>query len=163
MVAKLMPSETFKTFIGVFATWFGCGRVPRAPGTFGTLGALPLFWAMATQLAPFGYMAVTLVLVVAAIMIAHFYESLTGAHDSPEFVFDEVVGFLVTMTWIPFGVVNVVLGFALFRLLDILKPFPISWVDRRVPGGVGAVADDLLAGVIANIILQALLQYGWLK
>lgn len=158
-----MPSDFLKTFIGVSATWFGCGRSPWAPGTVGTLGAIPLVWAFTRWLDPFGYMGMTLVLVVVAVLVAHIYEVMTNAHDAPEFVMDEVVGFLVTMTWIPFGLINVAVGFAIFRALDILKPFPISWVDRRMPGGVGAVADDLLAGVIANVAMQLLLNYGWLR
>jgi phosphatidylglycerophosphatase A len=156
-----MDRSFFTTFIEVAATWFGCGRAPRAPGTFGTLGAIPLFWVMSTM-SPLGYMGATLVLVVLSILVAHFYEEIRGEHDSPEFVFDEVVGFLVTMTWVPWGWKGVVAGFVLFRLFDVAKPFPISWLDRRVPGGVGAVADDLLAGIFSNIILQILLQRGWL-
>jgi len=144
------------------ATWWGCGKSPRAPGTMGTLGAIPLYWMFA-QLSGLGYMAATVLFVGLAIIVAQLYEVvLADRHDSPELVIDEVAGFLVTMTWLPLDAKWICAGFLLFRLLDVFKPFPISWVDRRVPGGVGAVADDLVAGMFANVALQALLELRWL-
>lgn len=157
-----MSTTPFKTFICVSATWFGCGRAPRAPGTFGTLGAIPLAFALSKFFSDIGYMAITLLLVVFSIFVATAYEEMTGRHDSPEFVLDEVVGFLVTMAMVPMHPAAILVGFSLFRLFDILKPFPISYIDRKMPGGVGAVADDLLAGIFSNIVLQVLLSYGWL-
>ncbi len=78
-------------------------------------------------------------------------------HDSQEVVIDEVVGYLVAFTWLPMNWTSVVTAFVLFRALDIVKPFPISWLDRKVKGGLGTVVDDLAAGLVANIILQAVL------
>lgn len=149
--------------LNILATWFGCGLVPKAPGTVGTLGAIPLVWLF-TQLGDFGYMAATLIFTVFAILVAHFYElsHLEEDHDSSRFVLDEVAGFLVTMTWLPFGWATVLAGFVVFRFFDILKPFPISWIDRKILGGVGVVADDLAAGILGNIILQVLFQKGLL-
>jgi phosphatidylglycerophosphatase A len=146
--------------IKIFATWFGLGRAPKAPGTFGTVGAIPLVYLF-SRFGEFQYMFATLAFTVAAIMVAHIYElTIADEHDSPEFVMDEVAGFLVTMTWVPFTWQYVLAGFILFRVLDALKPWPISVVDAKVPGGIGAVADDLVAGILANIALQMVLAYG---
>ena len=147
--------------IKILATWFGCGLAPKVPGTFGTLGALPLVWAF-SFFDPMHYMLATVTFAVIAIFVAHLYEVMTGQHDSGEVVIDEVAGFLVTMTWTPFAWKYVIVGFALFRFFDVLKPFPISYFDRNIKGGVGIVADDLVAGILSNIILQALLQMGYL-
>ena len=103
---------------------------------------------------PYGYMAATVGFTAVAMLIAHLYEQTHEGHDRSEVVIDEVAGFLVTMAWLPLTWQSWLLGFALFRLLDALKPPPISWVDQRIPGGVGVVADDLVAGVLANFALQ---------
>lgn len=148
-------------FIMIFATWFGCGKAPKAPGTFGTLGALPLAWAL-SLLAPLPYMLMTIVFSIFAIFVSHLHEISSGTHDASEVVIDEVAGFLVTMTWVPFNWKFVLCGFVLFRLFDVVKPFPISYMDRNIKGGIGIVADDLVAGILSNIILQLLLQRGFL-
>lgn len=148
------------SLVRTFGTWFGCGCAPKAPGTFGTVGALPLVW-LASLMGDFPYMGFTLVFSAASILIAQKFEDDFGGgrHDLPEFVMDEVAGFLVTMAMVPFTWSFVLMGFVLFRLLDALKPYPISWFDRKVPGGVGVVADDLVAGIAANILLQVALHY----
>jgi phosphatidylglycerophosphatase A len=143
------------------ATWFGCGKMPFAPGTFGTLGALPLVWLLASY-GPFPYMLSTFVFSVLAIWVAQLYETVGGKHDASEVVIDEVAGFLVTMAWVPLTWPYVIAGFVLFRAFDILKPFPISYIDQRVKGGVGVIGDDLLAGIVSNVLLQIILQKGWL-
>ncbi|MGE0763566.1 MAG: phosphatidylglycerophosphatase A [Bdellovibrionales bacterium] len=141
------------TFITYFATWFGLGRLKPAPGTWGTLGAAPLVLVF-VALGPYAYLAMTVGFAAVAMLVAHLYEQTHEGHDRSEVVIDEVAGFLVTMAWLPMTWQSWLLGFALFRVLDALKPPPISWVDRRIPGGVGVVADDLVAGVLANFILQ---------
>ncbi len=151
----------FRRGILLLATWFGCGKSPIAPGTVGTLGALPLVWALA-QLPPLSYMFATIILVVVAIFVSQMHEAITGKHDLGEVVIDEVAGFAVTMTLVPFTWPYVALGFVIFRILDALKPFPISYVDRQVKGGIGIVGDDLVAGILSNIILQVVLQNRWL-
>jgi phosphatidylglycerophosphatase A len=140
-------------------TWFGLGLVPFAPGTFGTLGAITRVWFF-QRFGEMQYMFAVLLFTVFSIFVAQLYEDeVAEGHDPGEFVLDEVVGFLVTMTWMPFTWAYLLAGFVLFRLFDILKPFPISWVDRRVPGGFGAVADDLLAGILASIAMQLILHF----
>lgn len=98
-----------------------------------------------------------------AIFVAQLYQREHGGADPQEVVIDEVAGFVVAMTWIPLTWQSWVIGFTLFRVLDIFKPPPIGWADRRIPGGVGVVADDLLAGIMANVVLQILFtQTDWL-
>jgi phosphatidylglycerophosphatase A len=147
--------------VQILATWFGCGKAPKAPGTFGTLGAIPLAFAL-SFVGPLPYMLVTLIFSVGAIFVAQLYEGISGRHDDKEVVIDEVAGFLVTMAWVPFTWKYAVAGFLLFRLFDVWKPFPISYVDQKVKGGVGCVGDDLIAGILSNIILQVLLDQRWL-
>ena len=145
--------------VTILARWFGCGLAPKAPGTAGTLGAIPLVFLLA-RLGPMNYLYATFAFVVFSIAVAQLYElEVATEHDQPELVIDEVAGFLVTMAWVPLTWQWVTLSFVLFRFFDMLKPFPISWIDRNVEGGVGAVADDLAAGVVCNVILQYLLQH----
>lgn len=152
-------SPLHRRSLQLLATWFGCGLSPWVPGTIGTLGAIPLVWFF-MRFGLMGYLYATFTFVVFSVFVAQAYEiEIVGEHDTPELVIDEVAGFLVTMAWLPFDWKWVALGFLLFRILDMAKPFPISWVDRKVLGGVGAVADDILAGVIANAILQFVFQH----
>ena len=150
-----------KFFISL-ATVFGVGRIPKAPGTWGSLVTLPLAFLL-LKLGPIIYMISTLILIILSIFAADQYENQSATHDSKEIVIDEVVGMLVTMTWLPITWQSFVASFVLFRFFDILKPFPISYFDRKVPGGFGVVVDDLVAGMIANVILQVILyQTAWL-
>jgi phosphatidylglycerophosphatase A len=105
-------------------------------------------------LGPLGYMIATLVFIVFAIFIAQAYEVMHGEHDPSRIVIDEVAGFLVAMTWVPFTWLYVLAAFALFRLLDIWKPGPIGVLDRRIKGGLGTVIDDVAAGLVVNVALQ---------
>lgn len=147
----------FESRIKLLATWFGFGRAPKAPGTFGTIGAIPVVFAFGF-FGELGYMAATVLFSAFSIWVAQMYEEfIAEEHDSKEFVMDEVAGFLVAMTWVPFTISTVVMGFALFRFFDVVKPWPISWCDKKIPGGVGTVADDLVAGIFANIVLQLIL------
>jgi phosphatidylglycerophosphatase A len=147
--------------VKIFVTFFGLGLIPFAPGTWGTVGAIPLVWLF-TMAGPYGYMFLTLMLCFAAVFASEVYERRVASHDNSEIVIDEVVGFLVTMTWLPLTWQSVVLGFVLFRLLDIFKPLFIGTLDRKIKGGLGVVTDDLAAGLVANIILQIAFTYSGL-
>lgn len=131
------------------------------PGTVGTLAAIPLCYLIYLA-GPYAYMVVTFFLVIGAIFISDLYEKDQPTHDRPEIVIDEVVGFLIAMTWLPFSLKYVILAFLLFRILDIIKPFPISYLNDKVKGGFGVVIDDVAAGLIANVILQFLTQGGYI-
>ena len=144
------------------STWFGCGLAPVAPGTFGTLGAIPLVWLFGLY-GDIAYIIASIIFIALGILIAQIYEdTLAEAHDPSEFVLDEVAGFLVTMALVPFTWMHLLAGFLLFRLFDVLKPWPISYIDREMQGGIGAMCDDLVAGFLASVVMQALLHWGWL-
>lgn len=140
--------------IQFFATAGFIGLMPKAPGTFGTLVAVPIAFLLA-QLGPNLYLLATALLIVFAIWISELYERALGSHDSKEIVIDEVVGYLVAFTWLPMTWMSLVAAFIVFRIFDILKPYPISVLDRRVKGGLGVVVDDLAAGLLTSLILQA--------
>jgi phosphatidylglycerophosphatase A len=142
-----------KPIFVLLATGFYVGRSPYFPGTCGTLLAIPLVWLM-HQLGPTSYLVITFLSVVAATYIAEMYEVYHNRHDRPEVVIDEVVGFMLTMSLLPMTSSTLIAGFFLFRILDMAKPFPISYFDKHVSGGYGVVMDDVVAGLIANLILQ---------
>lgn len=147
--------------ISYLATFFGAGLSPKMPGTVGTLAAIPL-WFLLGLTGPVSYLVCTFLIVILAIFVSDEYERDLDQHDRPEIVIDEVAGFLITMAWLPFEWKYLVVGFLLFRLLDIFKPFPISHLNNKVKGGFGVVIDDVAAGLIANIALQILTQGGYL-
>ncbi len=129
------------------SSWFGLGYFPKAPGTVGTLGALPLWWLMSGWTWPIQVLFI-FVLTVFSIWISSMAEAIYGEHDVGKIVIDEVVGLLACVVAIPFTPVLVVIGFLIFRLFDITKPWPIGWVDEHVSGGFGVVIDDIIAGII---------------
>lgn len=146
----------------IIATFFFVGKISKAPGTFGTLATIPL-WFCLSHLNIVSYMVSIIVLIIVGVVSAQFYQKISGEHDSKEVVIDEVVGFLITMTWLPVTWQSVVFGFVLFRFFDIVKPPPIRQFDRKIKGGVGVMVDDIAAGLICNIILQSIYTHtSWL-
>jgi phosphatidylglycerophosphatase A len=142
----------------LFAAWGPCGYAPVAPGTFGTLGAIPLDLLLA-RLPPAAYAAATLALLAVAIPAAERAGRYWGVADASPIVVDEVVGYLVTMALLPFSWQATVAGFVLFRVLDITKPWPASAFDR-VKSGFGVVMDDVAAGAWAAAALHGLRALG---
>ncbi len=135
------------------AQGFGAGRLPYAPGTFGTLVGVP-FYLLLTGLTPWLYAAMVTALFVLGVWAADVTGRDLGAHDHPSIVWDEVVGYLITMFLAPPDWLWLIVGFALFRLFDIWKPWPIGLVDRHWSNGLGCMLDDALAGVYALTALQ---------
>ncbi|WP_448552166.1 phosphatidylglycerophosphatase A family protein [Thalassotalea montiporae] len=135
------------------ALGFGSGLAPKAPGTFGTLAAIPLYLII-IQFSPTVYLYVTLLACVFGIYICGKAAKCARVHDHPAIVWDEIAGFLVTMAFVPFSITNIIIGFLLFRLFDILKPWPISVADKKVHGGLGIMFDDVLAGAFACVCLH---------
>lgn len=135
------------------ALGFGSGLVPRAPGTCGTLAAIPLYLVL-SLLPQAVYLGAVVLVCVAGIWICERAARDFGVHDHPAIVWDEIAGYLITMIAAPAGWAWLVVGFVLFRLFDIFKPWPISVLDRRVGGGLGIMVDDVLAGVFAALVLQ---------
>ncbi|WP_330148895.1 phosphatidylglycerophosphatase A [Shewanella xiamenensis] len=146
---------SLKNPIHFLALGFGSGLAAKAPGTFGTLAAVPLYLLL-TQLPLSWYLALTLVCVLAGIYICDKAAKDMGVHDHGAIVWDEVAGLLITMIAAPAGILWLAVGFVLFRLLDILKPWPIRWLDAKVEGGFGIMIDDVLAGFFALICLQVI-------
>lgn len=151
-----VPGSVWRNPLHFFAFGFGAGAVPFAPGTFGTLVAIPLY----ALLEPLGlpiYLSVAALLLIAGIAICHVTARDIGVHDHSGIVWDEIVGYLITMIAVPFSVFNLMAGFVLFRFFDIVKPWPIRQLDSKVTGGVGIMLDDVVAGAYAAFCLQVVL------
>jgi phosphatidylglycerophosphatase A len=137
----------------IVAAWGPCGYAPVAPGTFGTLGAIPVYWALHRVSAPL-YLLTLVALVAVASYAAARAGRYWGIADASPIVIDEVAGYLVTVALVPFSWPAAILGFVLFRIFDVLKPWPASAFDRRMKNGFGVVMDDVAAGVYAWACLQ---------
>lgn len=140
------------------AVGFGSGLAPKAPGTFGTLAALPLVWAM-SYLPLSGFLVLTLVACVVGVYLCGKTAADCNEHDHPGIVWDEFAGLMITFIAVPFYWQTAVAGFVLFRFFDILKPWPISWLDKKVHGGLGIMLDDILAGAFALVGMHLLLHF----
>lgn len=152
---QALTSLSLKNPVHFLALGFGSGLAAKAPGTFGTLAAIPLYLLMAPL--PWAwYLGLTLLSVLAGIYICDKAAKDMGVHDHGAIVWDEVAGLLITMIAAPAGWVWLLIGFGLFRFFDIIKPWPIRWLDAKVEGGFGIMIDDVLAGVFAFIGLQIL-------
>jgi phosphatidylglycerophosphatase A len=149
------PARLLRHPVDFLALGFGSGLLPKAPGTAGTVVAIPVFLVLQPLAWPW-YLAVTALLFVAGIAICAHTAARLGVHDHPGIVWDEIVGFLVTMSLAPADWAWIAIGFALFRCFDVFKPWPIRWCDRRVHGGFGIMLDDLIAGLFAAAVLQVL-------
>jgi len=149
---RIVPRRVFSSYVLWLAFGFGSGLAPRAPGTAGTLAAVPLFLLL-DCLPGYGYLLATLLVTLAGVWICGRASQLLGVHDHPGIVWDEFAGFLITMVAAPAGWPGIAAGFALFRLFDVWKPWPIGWVDRKVHGGLGIMLDDVLAGLMAAVVL----------
>ena len=137
----------------ILATWFGAGLFPKTPGTAGSLAALPFAYAINYYLGFIGLGVAIAIVVVIGIWAAHRYSTHTNSKDAGAIVIDEVAGQWLTLLLIPPDILFYAIGFVLFRIADIVKPWPISWIDQRIKGGLGVMLDDLLAGGLAAIIL----------
>ena len=148
--------------IHFLALGFGSGLAPKAPGTFGTIAAIPLVCLLAYSTTLTGYVLVTLLASLIGIWLCGKTAHDMMVHDDSSIVWDEIAGLLITMIAVPLNWQTLLLGFVLFRILDILKPWPISYLDARVHGGFGIMIDDILAGVFALILMHITLYLGWL-
>ncbi|WP_298270645.1 phosphatidylglycerophosphatase A [Geobacter sp.] len=146
-----------RAFVTCAATWFGTGLSPVAPGTVGTLGAIPLYVALARLPLPL-YLATTVAFIFLAAWVSGRAEEIYGARDPGRIVIDEVAGYLVTMAAAPFSWQSVLLGFFLFRFFDVVKVPPARYFDRKVKNGWGVVLDDVAAGVYAWAALHLILR-----
>lgn len=139
--------------IHFLAFGFGSGVLPKMPGTWGTVVAIPIYMLI-MNFPLWLYALVTLLVIIAGIFICDITEREIGIHDYKGIVIDEIAGYLLTMFAVPLGWFWIIAGFILFRIFDIWKPWPIYWLDRKVSGGFGTMVDDLLAAVYAWAVLQ---------
>ncbi len=152
---KRIPGLNLANPIHLLAFGFGSGVVPKAPGTWGTLVAVPIFLLM-QDLSLSVYLGLVVVITALGIWLCDVTAKDLGVHDHPGIVWDEIAGYLITMIAAPSGWLWWVIGFVLFRLFDILKPWPIRAIDKGIDGGLGIMLDDVLAGFIALACLQLL-------
>lgn len=136
-----------------FAFGFGTGFIRPAPGTWGTIPGV-LIAALVMHSLPL-HLAVLTVVTVAGIWLCREASNILGVHDHGGIVIDEIAGVLLTLLCVEPTWFNLLLGFAWFRFFDIIKPFPIRWIDQRIHGGLGIMLDDLLAGLFAMVALYA--------
>ncbi len=149
----MSPASSRPRAARLVATFFGIGHVSLAPGTVATIAAIPLYLAAWYTGGHVAVMALAILLMMAGIAAAGSLESSLGYHDPPEVVIDEVAGFLTTMAFLTPGPLTVTGGFLLFRALDIIKPWPASAAEK-LRGGWGIMADDIVCGLMANMLLQ---------
>ena len=149
-----LPEEIFRDPFHLVALGFGAGLVPVAPGTAGTLLAVLPAWLIAPWPWPLRLGLVGLLFVLGVWVCGESAKRL-DAHDHPGIVWDEVVGYLAVCVAVPPGPAWLAAAFLLFRLFDIVKPWPINVLDRRVKGGFGIMLDDLIAGIAALALLQS--------
>jgi len=148
----------------ILSLWFGAGLLKPAPGTWGSLVALAMGWGL-LLLHPWALYAGIVLVSLIGIWAADVYQRVSGRHDASEVVIDEVAGQWITLAALPLigaaaTLETLAAAFVLFRLFDIFKPGPIGWADRKVAGGLGVMADDILAGLAAGLCLWAAVEFG---
>ena len=136
---------------------FGSGLIKPAPGTWGTLAALPIWWFLLADLGIYMYISMLLITFMVGVFLCGYTAKALGTHDHGSIVWDEFVGVWIALAFMPKTWLGLLLAFALFRFFDILKPYPIKLLDKHVHGGFGIMIDDVLAGVFAWISFKLIL------
>lgn len=160
---QLTPRQILTDPVLFLAFGFGSGLVKKAPGTFGTVAAIPIYMLLIQADSLLLYSLFTLLASVAGIWLCDIAAKRLGEHDFGGIVWDEIAGLLITLWWVPYSWQALVLGFVLFRVFDIIKPWPIKWFDQSVAGGLGIMLDDIVAGLIAGGVLWLLLNLSGLS
>ena len=143
------------------ATWFGCGLIQPGPGTWGTLGALP-FGIILLMLGGVPALVVAIAVCLAlGIWASRHFEQMVREKDSSMIVIDEAVGLWIAMIPAVLTPFSIAIAFLLFRFFDIVKPWPVSWCDKKLPGALGVMLDDVMAGIYAALILIGLRYVGF--
>jgi len=138
-------------FIISIATWFGCGFMPFAPGTFASIATVPLLFLL-KDVSLSGRIAILLFFIILGTLVSHYAQHIFRGEDPSEIVIDEVVGMLFSCLFVPFNWKYILILFILFRLLDITKPFPIGQAEK-LKGGLGIMLDDIIAGAISYALM----------
>ena len=150
---KTLPRPPLWRVSSLIATWFGAGLLPKVPGTWGSLAALPFAWLIVWAGGPVALACATAVAFGIGWWASEIYAKARS--DPGDVVIDEVAGQWLVLIVIPLDFGLYALGFALFRLADITKPWPANWAEQRLPGGLGIMADDIIAGVYAGVVVWA--------
>ncbi|RUO36133.1 phosphatidylglycerophosphatase A [Aliidiomarina shirensis] len=161
MARKQSIRELVKQPIHFLSFGFGSGLAPKAPGTFGTLPGIVLVWLFAS-LDVAAYIGVVAFVTIIGVYLCGATAKAMGEHDSSHIVWDEIAGYMIAMIAIPVSWQALLLAFVLFRIFDILKPWPIRWLDKHVDGGFGIMIDDVLAGFFALVLMHIALALGWI-
>jgi len=149
-----LPNKVWHDTIYFIGFGLGSGAAPFAPGTFGTLAAIP-FYLLLSYLPLNFYLIFVIGFIIFSSWVSDRLSQEIKVHDHPGMNIDEFAGFFVTMIAAPAGWLWIAYGFVLFRLFDIFKPWPISYIDKHVHGGFGMILDDVVAGFVSFIIIQA--------
>jgi phosphatidylglycerophosphatase A len=156
-LTRLPPGLAFFHPAALLATWFGTGLMPIASGTWGSAAALPFAYAIlragGPERGPWLLGAAALVVFAVGVWAADIYARRAGVGDPGAIVIDEVAAQFLTLTVAPPRLLELALGFLLFRLFDVVKPWPANWADRTVKGGFGVMLDDVFAGIYAALVL----------
>jgi phosphatidylglycerophosphatase A len=142
--------------VHLLAFGLGSGCAPKAPGTFGTLAAIPFWWLFLQDVPLIPYLCVLIAGFAFGVYLCEQTSKDLGVHDHGGIVWDEWIGLWITYIALPVGIEWILTGFVLFRFFDILKPWPIKWLDEKVHGGFGIMIDDVLAGIFALMCVQGL-------
>ena len=148
-IARLLTDFRYLLAFGL-----GSGLVPKAPGTAGSLVALVLFFPL-HALGTLAYLGIVALALTAGVFICDHVARELGIKDPASIVLDEFVGLWIALTCLPDGWYWALVGFCLFRLFDIAKPWPVGWLDKHLEGGLGIMMDDVAAGIYALVVLQA--------
>ena len=153
MSDKILGINNLKNPVHLLALGFGAGCVPKLPGTAGTLVGV-LFYVLLQHLPMLVYTGTVAVFFIIGVWVCGKTARDLGVHDHPAIVWDEITGYLLTMIMAPRGWLWILTGFVLFRVFDILKPWPASWADKQVKGGFGIMLDDVIAAIYGLLLLQ---------
>ncbi len=146
------PASVWTNPIHFLAFGFGSGTITVAPGTWGTVAAIPCYLIL--QHLPLAvYSLAVIIAIMAGIFLCDRTAKDIGVHDYPGIVWDEIAGYLLTMLFAPAHWLWIIIGFALFRVFDIWKPWPIGWLDQKITGGLGIMVDDLVAALYAGLLM----------
>jgi len=150
----------FKAPVTWVATWGGCGFLRPAPGTWGTLGGLPFGIALMLLGGPIALLVGLAVVIPLGLWASKHFEIMARDKDSGMIVIDEVAGLWIALLPAAFTPTSVILAFLLFRFFDVLKPYPVSWIDQKMQGALSIMGDDLMAGIYAALVLIGLQYVG---
>ncbi|MES1991079.1 MAG: phosphatidylglycerophosphatase A [Pseudomonadota bacterium] len=135
------------------ATWFGSGLIPKAPGTWGTLAAIPFAFVIIGSAGPFALLIAAIIAFIIGVWAAGAYATTTGKPDPSDVVIDEVAAIWLVLAFVPVSFVGWFIAFAVFRFFDVVKPWPVSLADAKLKGGFGIMADDIIAALYTLLIL----------